>query len=110
MKNLEAYLSEVEKREKAATNGPWIRAGGIRPCVTTELFIPVADALGCSENAEFIAHAREDVPRLRRIVKRLQDALNLFLDHHYGGISCKAVGHDSVMKKVADALEYSGEG
>ncbi len=64
-------LDEIEARANAATAGPWENANGQVLDVPTMTNDPdsdcwVADAGSASrgENAEFIAHARTDVPAL----------------------------------------------
>lgn len=84
-------LDEIEQRAVAATPGPWevhaaaadarhVRADGPRDLAGVLIKILVADVLVAEQddpegqvNAEFIAHAREDVPWL---VGRLRAALH----------------------------------
>ena len=60
------YLDEVDARVAAATEGPWVEANGT---VMHSTFYGLAPVTG---NAEFIAHAREDVPTLLAEVRRLR--------------------------------------
>ena len=80
----QAVLDEIRQREQSATPGPWLADvltdAGNRPVVLLPdpadddqadiLF--AADAPQATEDdAEFIAHAREDVPRLLRVAEAL---------------------------------------
>jgi len=82
-------LSEIEARCNAATPGPWeVRNPGCWPGEIGPTGVSggsVATA-SCHDNAEFIAHAREDVPALvaevralREIVRPLAEALKHWL-------------------------------
>lgn len=67
-------LSQMKARAEKATAGPWIRT---HDCLirTQNTEIVVAEAwrrVKGAEDAAFIAHAREDVPRLVAEVERLQ--------------------------------------
>ncbi len=63
-----ADLEAIKRRCEAATPGPWTTLGAV-----------VADGSSClddrARNAEFIAHAREDVPALLEAVERLLSML-----------------------------------
>ena len=71
-------LDEIEKRAENATKGPWTYGSGCvftdKSCVTDGVFEYVVDSFraGNEPNAEFIAHAREDIPWLVAEVKRLR--------------------------------------
>jgi hypothetical protein len=77
-------LDAIEARAFAATAGPWVyqidERGGPRACVRERGFADgtpgnrfIFDVMPAT--AEFIAHARADVPRLVAEVRRLRDAL-----------------------------------
>lgn len=68
------YLAEVEQREQAATPGPWLPDGlDINGDYFVRTGYTSASDVGFTESdAEFIAHARTDVPRL---VEALRGAL-----------------------------------
>jgi hypothetical protein len=77
-------LSAIYRRLKAATPGPWChREGFIETCSEPSQLLGVTmqrseeglDALPGPANAEFIAHARTDVPRLLAEIERLRAAL-----------------------------------
>ena len=67
----EARIQEIAARVNAATRGPWVAANYNTDCVETveemdldgegdrAVFIPYDEA-----DAEFIAHARQDIPDL----------------------------------------------
>lgn len=82
------YLDEIQARADAATDGPWGYPFPRKNVITTAAYIDVTEAdwggeglreyrLGCTEDrnawraedAEFIAHARTDVPRLVAFAK-----------------------------------------
>lgn len=67
---LEKYLKEVKERSDAATEGPWWPT--LRTVITmdsNDLEYDIPDSRG---DAEFIAHARTDIPVLL-------DMLNIFV-------------------------------
>jgi hypothetical protein len=76
-----SYLDEIEQRAMSATPGPWdVRC---REFSNTELprniwanygWIAKTEGLSQEANADFIAHAREDIPIL---VKRLRMAIEV---------------------------------
>lgn len=73
----EAYLSEVERRVKAATTGPWISFIEGRDNVSGSSFIRTAsddlELSGATDaDQDFIAHARQDVALLLAEVRRLR--------------------------------------
>lgn len=82
-------LAEIEAREKAATAAPWTREKpGICPQTGFREGVAVAATLGNqmiyahppggqfpSADANFIAHARQDIPDLVAEVRRLRAAL-----------------------------------
>ena len=66
-------LDEIEARANAATEGPWnVFVGRIDH--PGRSLVAVAYDVVCDEDADFIAHARTDVPAL---VEALQAVLNL---------------------------------
>ena len=88
----DAYLDAIEQRANAATDGPWDYDGcgeisqhfSLPEPWATVVSTDVACMAYCyggsaagaerDEDAEFIAHARDDVPRLLAEVRRLQAA------------------------------------
>jgi hypothetical protein len=78
------YLDQIRKRVKAATPGPWIDylekrdqlsgesfvARGINRSEEDLYFIGATDA-----DIEFIAYAREDIPKLIYEIERLRELL-----------------------------------
>ena len=72
----EATLAGIEQRANAATKGEWIVGGpGFVYSERDKFLIPVART-GANADAEFIAHARTDVPALVAEVRRLSAALD----------------------------------
>lgn len=78
-------LAEIEKRAQAATEGPW-KTGhceDVAVCHSGDIMAQVCligneSELGVFEDAEFIAHSREDVPALLATVRELRDVLAKF--------------------------------
>lgn len=71
-------LAEIRKREQAATPGPLSvdHVPNVGKAVSDQklrLCIAVEDGWVSRADAEFIAHAREDVPALRAEVERLRE-------------------------------------
>lgn len=75
----EQELQEIEARERAATEGPWVYMGDsggicwgeIRSCAN---FNHITDTPAGDErdnDMEFIAHAREDIPKLIAVVREI---------------------------------------
>lgn len=93
MNELEKYLAEVREREQAATKGPWERtdveilidgdgmdASTLEPNLVLQRN-PDGTVLRDTwelngEDIDFIAHARSDVPKLLRIIERLQSEID----------------------------------
>lgn len=102
-------LREIEARAKSATDGPWEaheEDGGVLP--EWAIWMPDAGHDGAmvegKSDAEFIAHARADVPDLLAEVKRLRAGLTEALDLarvlpeqlECGGNSCHCTACDLV--------------
>lgn len=89
-------LDEIEARANAATEGPWEvehhYARGVGRYVVSEVHPPVecegngAGGVYRSEDAEFIAHARTDVPAL---VSALRAVLEVHAETPYGCAVCE---------------------
>lgn len=69
------FLEEVTARCDAATKGPWVLGGfwddQVGSMAGEEVEIVCADA--AKPNGQFIAAAREDIPRLASIIRRLSE-------------------------------------
>lgn len=79
------WLDEIEKRAQAATPGAWGSKKDVgdrfyvhAPSYGIRDFCCLSGGFERREDAEFIAHAREDIPRLtaevRRLSKKLEEA------------------------------------
>ncbi len=77
----ELELTAIKQRVEAATPGPWplVKKGNSVPSLAIEGICGVM-SYSRPANAEFIAHAREDVPALLAEVERLQTR-NRTLNH-----------------------------
>ena len=86
------YLAEIEARANAATEEPWIAEYSKEQgcCViphdahSTREAVAVCRLYLRAFDAEFIAHARTDVPRLVAEAKRLQAAVERVRELHAG--------------------------
>jgi len=75
-------LNEIEARANAATEGPWAASSGYVESGTATI-VECSDPLPFDQvNAEFIAHARTDVPWLLEKVKLRDKALEAVLEMH----------------------------
>jgi len=129
--SIEKWLAEVEAREKAATEGPWTldkdwsnrriwapdeasfhsngkmrthprgpSSASFTNCITetnNDCSLPEPKA-----NMNFIAHSRQDIPRLLRIVERLQNHVGHSVRCYTGVDKMKCVCG------AKEALEYTG--
>lgn len=113
-------LQAIKARCEAATPGPWI--GGrdadlMRPLYTFHIAVS-RDAyeietdhfLAWERNADFIAHAREDVATLLAEVERLREALEIFADRRKWLLGGEAawltlVGDDGPWNIAREALD-----
>jgi hypothetical protein len=90
-------LDEIRKRESLATKGPW--RGFDNPCDNYWADVH-------PEDADFIAHARQDIPDLLDYVDRLKEGLRRleWCDHANGsgkgfGALCPVCGCSKVLDK-----------
>jgi hypothetical protein len=83
-------LKAIRERAEAATPGPWI-AEGETVYSSGVLIAGTYPAMICDDcditEAEFIAHAREDVPKLLAEIERLRSALEEIseINEYYSG-------------------------
>lgn len=108
--SIEAYLLEIEAREKEATPGPWdcrhydiwtlISAGEEHIC-----FVPVVKSAEKPANGQLMAHARTDIPTLLLLVRKYREALDEIRHRTV------EAGHDSgdsgIFTLVRVTLEYN---
>ncbi|MED4172619.1 hypothetical protein P4631_09240 [Halalkalibacterium halodurans] len=103
-------LAEIKRRAERACSGPWsvYKADDIcENCEDTlevvqpEVFLsPIVAKLKTEADAEFIAHAREDIPRLIAEVERLRGAV-WYAIHH---VSNEIYTEEERVKDVQEAL------
>jgi len=103
---IDQYLSEVRERVERASPGPWERRK--MAVISDEYYI--ADMQRGPDymahaDGDFIAHARQDLPRLLRIVERCREVLASLAEKKCGCIYCERPC-DEVAK---EALSYTGE-
>lgn len=71
-------LDAIKARAGAATEGPWLNYGGENYAIISAPEIDELAHVGSTNNdAEFIAHARTDVPALLAEVERLRQVVAL---------------------------------
>ncbi len=70
-------LEEIRKRAEAATEGPWqnVRPGGIPPGIVCDIKGKPWDI---TDDAEFISHARSDIPWLLALLAQKDEALRYY--------------------------------
>lgn len=89
--DLPAWIQEIRDRADKATEGPWTaedanphkphkRFAFYIPEIMSAPSMPQYDGL-TTEDAEFIAHSRTDVPRLVELVGEMAEALEAALEH-----------------------------
>ena len=89
--DLPAWIQEIRDRADKATPGPWTpedanphkphkRFAFYIPEIMSAPSMPQYDGL-TTEDAEFIAHSRTDVPRLVELVGEMAEALEAALEH-----------------------------
>ena len=113
-------LNEIEARANAATEGPW-EASMDRVEHTGDSQYAVAYDVAREEDAEFIAHARTDLPRLLAAVRAVEavhepiDALNVRINRIQK--VCTGCGTDDgnwqvwpcpTIRAITEALEGEG--
>ena len=79
-------LAEIEARCNAATPGPWKNVGGYCDVCASDR----EKEANRQANAEFVVHARADVPDLLAEVKRLRAEMAVCLSTKGGGWACAA--------------------
>jgi hypothetical protein len=70
-------LEAIRKRAEAATEGPWEYVGGVHKLIYTHtptyrVANIIVEELSEEPDGEFIAHARQDVPKLLAEIERLK--------------------------------------
>ena len=76
------YFEEIKEREQAATSGPWFHDNSILHCGAGFEIAKISgrsfhDIFQRDKNADFIAHARTDIPSLVAEVEQLQAEIRL---------------------------------
>jgi hypothetical protein len=99
------YLDEVTQREQAATDGPWVVNGEEEKnfCVTrTGCWVDGLTWVGKQSDAQFIAHARTDVPRLVKALREVTRHVTPFDGGRPG--NSYAQGYRDCMGDVLDII------
>ena len=91
--DIKARLAEIKARDAACTRAPWTHNRERHPAdgmawweVESEVGT-IAFQVGEECEAEFIAHAREDVPWLVEQVERLREFASM-ISHRFGSCRC----------------------
>ena len=99
----EKEIEAIRKRAKMATEGPWQKDGAI------DIHAPngteVAAAWGGYADQEFIAHAREDIPKLLAEIERSRE---LLVKAYQYGVSSEAYQKDGDIKEIREYI-YGGD-
>ncbi|MGN7387780.1 hypothetical protein [Sporosarcina sp. SAFN-015] len=77
-------LEAIRKRAEAATVGPWKyndQHGYLAPVTPQREICAITNEITRYYDAEFIAHAREDIPALLAEVERLRDEIESHAPH-----------------------------
>lgn len=104
--------SEIKERANEATEGPWCRYDHAGPWVVYQADgrgdCPIADQIVATTDAEFIAHAREDIPALLGVIEELVEGLRAVTDeldrHGFGDF------HYGPMPREQSVVEHVGLG
>lgn len=108
------YLAEIKARERAATPGPWEEKTNRHPQCNGEPWGWISGASGNitwsgyvgKTNADFIAHARADIPALLAEVERLTQARN-YLQQLYDKLNERNENRSKQIASLKKALEFA---
>src|SRR5690625_2582875 len=108
-------LTAIRERAKKATEAPWGVDVPIEVCseckneyeiVESSVFLaPIVAESKRGEDAAFIAHAREDIPKLLAEIERLRELLNKAFEY---GTSSDAYRDEKVVEELYEYL-YGGD-
>jgi hypothetical protein len=115
MKLTQEEIEAIRKRAEAATPGPWV-VGAVPDVVFVEtnqselILEKESDKTQDYNTAEFIAHAREDVPKLVAEIERLRKLAHEILED-YDNAERNLIGHfaRNYDKEIASQSEYVAE-
>jgi hypothetical protein len=93
-------LEAIRKRAEAATAGPW-RESKSTPSIYAKGLKHIADNV-LTEDAEFIANARQDVPRLLAEVERLSYERKQYLERYVWLL--EGIGKDKALDIIRKAM------
>ena len=111
---IETRLAEIRARAEAATEGPWTAeySGEQGNCVlppgyqSTREAVAVTRLLSAQADAEFIAHARTDVPWLLGQVELRDKALEAVRELHQPEPYCNNAGHTNPDVECPECAEF----
>jgi SMC interacting uncharacterized protein involved in chromosome segregation len=99
-------LEAMRKRAEAATPGPWyvdVFGDEVR---SNESDLSVAYDITDEANAEFIAHAREDIPKLLAEIERLNDVIKQLTETTESFLEDKHFYMEELRKANAEIERY----
>ena len=99
----EKEIEAIRKRAEMATEGPWQKDGAID--IHSPDGTEVAAAWGGYADQEFIAHARQDIPKLLAEIERSRE---LLVKAYQYGISSEAYQKDGDIKEIREYI-YGGD-
>ena len=99
----EKEIEAIRKRAEMATEGPWQKDGAID--IHSPDGTEVAAAWGGYADQEFIAHARQDIPKLLAEIERSRE---LLVKAYQYGVSSEAYQKDGDIKEIREYI-YGGD-
>ena len=99
----EKEIEAIRKRAEMATEGPWQKDGAID--IHSPNGTEVAAAWGGYADQEFIAHARQDIPKLLAEIERSRE---LLVKAYQYGVSSEAYQKDGDIKEIREYI-YGGD-
>lgn len=107
-------LNVIKERAVKASEGPWYNASNFG-CIVTFDEDMICGEVERDSDAEFIAHARQDIPQLVKEVERLQSELVSAIEHadyrikYSGQLSTElAIAYDEI-DRLKSAITYACE-
>ena len=107
------YLDEVDARAEAATPGPWVTRGDRISKAVNSLAGPNVVGSARPTDAEFIAHARQDLPALSKALRGVLivlDRESWFGSGQEVGTEESVVDAQAIREAIQAALAANNEG
>ncbi|MBG9774272.1 hypothetical protein [Brevibacillus laterosporus] len=102
-------IGAIRERAEKATEGPWRREFSYGINIASDKYIVLDDQVGVIRypDAEFIVHAREDIPKLLAEIERLQTNWQRLAEYVEYRRDVAFVNHD-VAERVSARYFYGG--